>query len=83
MRKVSNIIFSIIGLILLYLAIGNTYRGITGVTLIGENRAHFLGYYMIASAYFALLLMVIILLVLVNRKRRKKNERKNYKTSKL
>lgn len=83
MRKLGNIIFSIIGLILLYLVIGNMYRGITGVTLIGENRAHFLGYYMIASAYFVLLLIVIVLLVLVNWKRRKKNERKTCKTSKL
>ncbi|MCM1260057.1 MAG: hypothetical protein NC182_03870 [Prevotella sp.] len=77
MRKLGNIIFSIIGLILLYLVIGNVYRGITGVTLIGKNRAHFLGYYMIASAYFVLLVIVIVLLVLVNRKRRKKNERKS------
>lgn len=83
MRKIGNIIFSIIGLILLYLVIGNVYRGIIGVTLIGENRAHFLGYYMIASTYFVLLILVIALLVLINWKRRKKNEKKSCKPSEL
>lgn len=75
MRKIGNIVLGILGLVVLYLAIGNFYRGVTGVTLIGENRAHFLGYYMIAGAYFVVLIIIILLLVILNWKRRKKDEK--------
>lgn len=83
MKKIGNIVLSIIGLIVLYLGIGNLYRGITGVTLIGEDNAHFLGYYMIASAYFVLLIIVILFVILINWKRGKRVKKNTCKPSKL
>lgn len=49
MIKIINIIFIVI---IMYLLIGNLYRGITSPTLIGNPKGHFLGYYFITVAYF-------------------------------
>ena len=54
MIKIINIIFIVI---IMYLLIGNLYRGITSPTLIGNPKGHFLGYYFITVAYFVLLIL--------------------------
>lgn len=77
MRKCIIIVLSLTASILLYQVVGNTYRGIVGVKLIGETTAHFLGYYMIAIGYFILLIInIIILMITIGYKNKKRQKQK-------
>ena len=58
MIKIINIIFIVI---IMYLLIGNLYRGITSPTLIGNPKGHFLGDYFITVAYFVLLILMFLI----------------------
>ncbi|MBS1363022.1 MAG: hypothetical protein HPY96_02140 [Bacilli bacterium] len=58
MIKIINIIFIVI---IMYLLIGNLYRGITSPTLISNPKGHFLGYYFITVAYFVLLILMFLI----------------------
>ena len=66
--KITNIILIII---IIYLFIGNLYRGITAPTLIGNSNGHFLGYYLIALAYFVLLIIMFLINFIFVKKRKK------------
>lgn len=73
-KKFLFIIFTIYFFVLFYQFVGNLYRAIGGVKLIGNENAHFLGYYMIAGGYLILVIFDgIILLLLAFYKKKAKN----------
>ncbi len=73
LKKIFISILVVTFIFLLYEFAGNLWRGISGVKLIGNTNAHFLGYYMICIAYFFLLIVNGIILLLLIFKKRKNN----------
>lgn len=64
-KKIFIAIFTITLIILGYQVIGNLIRAAKGVVLIGDNNAHFLGYYMIAGGYAVLFIINIVILCFI------------------
>lgn len=72
-KKIMYIVCIVCFCVLLYQFIGNLYRAINGVKLIGDKNAYFVGYYIIAGVYFIFLILdVLIFLILMFCKRKRK-----------
>ncbi len=72
-------IFTITLMILCYQMVGNLIRAAQGVILIGDNNAHFLGYYMIAGGYAVLFMINIAILCFIIFLKKGKNNKKYQK----
>lgn len=72
---IKKLTISALILVLVFLSyqfIGNLYRGISGVKLIGDKNAYFLGYYMICGVYFVLMLVDIVFIAFILFRKKKK-----------
>lgn len=78
-KKIFIVIFTITLMILCYQMVGNLIRAARGVILIGDNNAHFLGYYMIAGGYAVLFIINIVILCFIIFFKKGKNNRKYQK----
>ena len=71
MKKAFLILGFVCDAVLLYMAIGYTFRGITGAKLVGDATAHFVGYYMLAAPFWAIVLILTAILVFFLCKKKK------------
>ncbi len=72
-KKFILILLCIADALTLYLSVGYTLRGACGAKLIGDNTAHFIGYYMLAAPFIAAFLVCAVFTVVLAVKLRKNN----------
>lgn len=64
-RKIILTLLCIADALTLYLSVGYALRGACGARLVGENTAHFIGYYMLAAPFVVAFLVCAVFTVML------------------